>query len=78
MKPLRPADAERIAIEAGPEVKKTYDEEGLTCYREEIEVGSNIMVREGYLKIRKTPQGKVLVTKIPTKVITRVEAEENE
>lgn len=77
-KPIIPADARRIAVEAGPVIKKIYDEEGLTCYREEIEVGKTIMVQEGYIRVTILPMGKMIVTKVPTKVITRMEAEDND
>ena len=77
-KPILPPSAARIAREVGPVAQELYDSEGLICYREEITVGKDIMVREGYIKRIELPTGKVLISKVPTKVITRVEAEENE
>lgn len=75
---ILPPSASRIADDAGPVIRKLYDDEGLVCYREEIEVGATIMVREGYVKRQEIGGGRILYIKVMTKLITRREAEENE
>jgi hypothetical protein len=77
-KPILPPSAARIAQEAGPVIAGKYKDEGLTCYREEIQVGVNTMVREGYIKVQDVGGGRKLYIKVMTKVITRREAEDNE
>ena len=77
-KPILPPNAARIATEAGPTIREKYDNDGLTCYREEFDVGQNKMIREGYIKVEVLPNGKMLYNMITTKVITRKEAEDNE
>jgi hypothetical protein len=77
-KPILPPNASRIATEAGPVIKDKYDTDGLTCYREEFDVGQTKMVREGYIKVEVLPNGKTLYNMITTKVISRQEAEDNE
>ena len=75
---IKPANAMRVATEAGPKIFRLYEEVGLIVYREEIKVGKTIMVGEGYIKQTVLPNGRKLYDRVQTRLITRKEAEDND
>ena len=74
-----PPNARRIAEESGEKIVDEYNRIGLICYREEVKVGDSgqVMIREGYLKKGFLPNGKMIVTKVQTGLITKEYAENN-
>ena len=77
-KDILPPNAARIAQEVGGAIEELYNEVGLSCYREEVQVGKDVMVREGYLQIQDAGQGHKMYIKKMTRLLTRKEAEEHE
>lgn len=78
MKPLKPIDARSIAEAHSPELLAEYLDHGLSCYREEFELGTtgNSMVTEGYLQATELPNGKVFYTRKQVRTFPRKQIEE--